>query len=341
MAEEKWTEVPVEHSGEKWTEIPLEGKPAEPKYNAAQSAVMHGIQGLTGHLSDEIAGAGEAAGRALGVNGVGGPMKDMGLAPDGPTLDWETLRDAYRMARDKERAALKQQSVEHPMASDLAEFAGTVASPINKVAKGMSLARGGATLGGVNAFGSSEAPDAGGVIGDTALGVTVGGLTGGLLDKAKGLAPSMKNVIDDVATAPLGQEGERGLVASGLDKIHQVGVAGNNAVDSAVSSLPKGARSAARVVTGKATGTMNVLEHAPKAAQWAAGKASGAIDKASQFLLRSPRMQQLANANPTAFKALAAHLAQKTSTEAPQAKENFVSQPVDEETAKNQFLEGN
>jgi hypothetical protein len=68
-----------------------------------------------------------------------------------------------------------------------------------------------------------------------------------------------------------------------------------------------------------------------------------AMDKASKFLLRSPKMQKLAAANPPAFKSMAQALAQRVSSGAPSKVAEFGpgSKPMSEEEAKTSFVEGN
>lgn len=195
------------------------------KPSAAMSGVRKGLQGLTGGFSDELVGAAEAAGQALGVEGVGGPMSEMKLSENGPTLDWEVLRDAYRQARDKERGGLRADAKYNPGVSTTADVAGMVASPINKIASGMSLAKGGAALGGINALGSSEAEDLSGMAKDTATGAAVGGLVGKGVEKATPIAQAgldklgtgARDLAERLGVRALG--GERGSIKKiGFDK---------------------------------------------------------------------------------------------------------------------------
>lgn len=210
MADSDWKDDP--HQESEW----VDDKPLDNKYSATQSAIMHGLNQATGGFSDEIQGLGEAAGRVVGVHGAGGPMKDMGLAKGGPTIDWETLRDAYKAARDHERQALKQQSEEHPIASGAGDLVGMVGSPINKIAKGASLATSGMAIGGVNALGSSDAEDVGGMAKDTAIGVGLGGALGKGIEKA---SPYLEKGVSKVASG-LNSAG-RSIYKSGLKRIDQ------------------------------------------------------------------------------------------------------------------------
>jgi hypothetical protein len=165
--------------------------------SALTSGIRKAASGLTGGFLDELSGAGEAAGRAVGIKGLGGEFSDVGLADDGPTLDWETLRDAYRKARDRKRAALDADSKYNPGASMAGELAGAVASPINKIGKGLSLASQGAALGGITALGGSEAEDLSGMLTDTAAGTAIGGVVWKAVDTA---SPIIQKGIDKLGT---------------------------------------------------------------------------------------------------------------------------------------------
>ncbi len=194
----------------------------KPKHSAVATAGMHGLQGLTAGFMDELQGAGEAAGRVVGVEGAGGPMKDMGFSEDGPTLDWETLRDAYRMARNKERATLKEQSEERPGLALGANLTGSVLSPVNKLAKGASLVKAGAGLGAVNALGNSEKETASGMLADTADGAVLGAVLGKggqkLEEGAQKLGAGAKDLAKRFGARALGAE--RGTIKSiGHDKV--------------------------------------------------------------------------------------------------------------------------
>lgn len=147
-------------------------------------------QGATAGFSDELSGAGEAAGRMMGIEGLGGKIKDMRAAPGGPTFNMDDLKKAYQAGRDKDRAVQKQESADHPIISTAAEIAGGVASPINKLAKGASLAKQSAIFGGVAGLGNSEADNVPDAAKDTALGTLLGygfGKAGEAVGKIPGL----------------------------------------------------------------------------------------------------------------------------------------------------------
>jgi len=149
-----------------------------------ESGVRKFVQGGSLGLSDEIAGAVEGLGRTVGVEGLGGPMKDVSISKGGPTLDWEILKDAYVRARDKEREALQKDSKDNPKISAVSELAGAFVSPANKVLKGASLAKGGALLGGATGLGYSDSDSLKGLAADTIAGSVVGAGTGKVLEKA-------------------------------------------------------------------------------------------------------------------------------------------------------------
>lgn len=158
-----------------------EGKP---KTSPAVSATRKFVQGSTAGFSDELAGAISGAGRAAGIEGLGGPMKDISLSKDGPTSDWEILKEAYKRERDKERESLKKDSKDNPATSAISEVAGAIVSPVNKIMPSASMAKSGAVIGGITGLGASEAEDVGGIAKDVATGAVLGGTFGKVADKA-------------------------------------------------------------------------------------------------------------------------------------------------------------
>jgi hypothetical protein len=157
-------------------------------------------------------------------------MKDMGFAEGGPTLKGKDLLDAYRSARDRERGVLEKQSKENEGASLTGDIAGAIVSPINKLAKGASLARGGARIGAVTAFGGSDANDMGGLGKDTLIGAGLGGVLGKAADKAspyleKGvqkMSSGARSMAEKLMGRALGAE--RGTIKSlGMDKVQKAG----------------------------------------------------------------------------------------------------------------------
>lgn len=301
-----------------------------PQHSALATGVMHGLQGATGGLMDEIQGAGEAAGRLVGVKGAGGPMKDMGLAEGGPTHDWAILKDAYQRARDHERQTLAEQEKQHPDIAGAANLAGAVVSPINKLTKGMSLAKAGAVMGGINSFGKSEKEDLPGLVGDTTIGAGTGALIGQGLSK---LGSGAQNVIEDAATTPLAQSAPAApsIVGKAMQGAQAIGAKGNDLLD---KITPDGVGKFGRyMVGGKIQGGLDTLQHGPQIAQNIAGKASAGIDGVKDFLMRSPRFQSMAENTPKAFSSLASSVSGRVS--------GPNQQPVSEEQAKQDFLKGN
>jgi hypothetical protein len=112
----------------------------------AQAALQGVSQGATFGFGDEIAGGFEAAGQALGLSGLGGPVTDIGLTEEGPTLSQEKLLQAYREGREAERGRNIEAQQEHPGTYMAADVAAGFAIPIpgagllktGKAAKGVS-----------------------------------------------------------------------------------------------------------------------------------------------------------------------------------------------------------
>ena len=210
------------------------------KAPVAETAIMQGLQGASGGFLDELSGAGEAAGRVVGIEGLGGSFSDVGLAKGGPTLKMDVLKQAYENSRNRKREMLAKQSRDNPATATIAGLGGAIVSPLNKAVKGLSLARGGAVLGGVNAMGASEAEDLGGLGMDTLVGAGLGGAVGKAVDKASPLIErGVKRVSDGagdlaerLSARALGAE--RGTIKSlGMDKVK---AAGRQALDENVLS---------------------------------------------------------------------------------------------------------
>jgi len=157
---------------------------SEPKAEPLMSGVRKFVQGGSAGFSDEAAGLVEGAGKVVGLKGLGGPMKDIEVDDDGPSLDWNTLRDAYMRARDKERAALKKDAKDNPAISSVAELGGAIMSPVNKIMPSASMAKSGATIGGITGLGMSDADNVTDMALDTGKGVALGGVLGYGADKA-------------------------------------------------------------------------------------------------------------------------------------------------------------
>lgn len=117
--------------------------------STANTAVAKFAQGATLGFDDELAGALSAAGRVAGIEGLGGKMKDIGIAEGGPTLDAEKILNSYRSSRDQIRGMQDQMQKESPYLSTAANIAGGAASmalapaalvaPVGPAAQGASL----------------------------------------------------------------------------------------------------------------------------------------------------------------------------------------------------------
>jgi len=185
VAESDW--VDDQNSDADWVDDPQREQEG---ISPILSGVRNFVQGASGGLSDEIAGGIEAAGQAIGLRGAGGPIKDISLSDEGPTLDWSILRDAYKRARDREREDLKKDSEINPATSMAANIGGAVASPLNKLVSGMGAVKAGATLGGITGAGMSNADDATDLLKDTLVGTAGGAALGGAAEKVGGLVSS-------------------------------------------------------------------------------------------------------------------------------------------------------
>lgn len=182
------------------------------------TAVRKGLQGATAGFSDEIAGGVETLGRLFGVQGAGGPMKDMSW--QAPSL--ENIQSGYTEARDQEREKLKQDQEFNPKMSIAAEIAGGIASPINKVTGGMSTAKQGLTMGGLYGTGSSEADSVAGTVLDAAKGAALGFGSGKLFDKAAhAIGPKINQAASNVANkiSPAQAKASKDQIIAAADRL--------------------------------------------------------------------------------------------------------------------------
>lgn len=147
--------------------------------SAGKAALKGAEQGVTLGFWDELQGGVEGAGRAVGLKGLGGPVKDISLqSPNG--LDASKFSAAYQERRDQLRGEDAQAKAEHPGA----HFAGNLAGGIvpSLLVPGSTTIGGaaatGAGIGGLAGLGSSEAKTVGGLAVDTAIGTALGGTIG-------------------------------------------------------------------------------------------------------------------------------------------------------------------
>lgn len=164
------------------------------------SAVRKGAQGLVSGFLDEGAGAMNAGLRAIGLENTAGPIENITLANDYPSMD--DLKQAYKAGRDDMRASLAKDSKDNPGISTASEIGAAIVSPVNKIAKGMSLVKGGAVLGGLYGLGNSEKETLAGNLVDTAVGAGTGALTGKVVDKvSKAIAPTSQALAQKISPA--------------------------------------------------------------------------------------------------------------------------------------------
>lgn len=205
---------------------------------SAETMLQHGTQGMALGFGDELAGGFEAAGRAVGLEGVGGPISEIGIAGEewSPTLDKEKLLQSYREGRDKQRGRLSETEVANPKTAIASDLVGGLATPgalfkaatkvpaiaktaanVDKLSKVKKAAVTGAGLGAAESAGRSDADltqgEFGEFAGDVAIGTGVGGAAGGLVGKVaqkfegKNLANKAKKLTeeaDDEALRVLG-----------------------------------------------------------------------------------------------------------------------------------------
>lgn len=151
----------------------------EETQDEAESAIRGASQGLSAGFYDELSGLTEAAGTALGLKGAGGPIKDIELSEQGPTIDLEVLKNAYQTARDLEREKLEKGRKDNPAITASTQVIGSIASPLSKVLPGGALAKN-VAFGGIDALGQSNADN----VADLALDAEKGVLTSLVLGKA-------------------------------------------------------------------------------------------------------------------------------------------------------------
>lgn len=108
--------------------------PAEDSFSDKLNTILqHGAQGAAVGFGDELAGLTEAAGQAVGLEGTGGPIKDIGISKAGPSLDLERLKQAYERGKARQLEIFEQTAQENPELALAADIAGGVLSPISKV----------------------------------------------------------------------------------------------------------------------------------------------------------------------------------------------------------------
>lgn len=155
--------------------------PAEPPTMGTGEAFGRGaLQGATYDFADEL-GAGLQAGLAAVTPGM-------------------SIKDTYREALRDNRADLAKASHDAPAATGIGRVAGTLASPINKALAPLGLVAGGATAGGLSAFGRSESEGPQQAL-EIATGAGLGAGGGALASKFPALFPTVAGAGSMVAGA--------------------------------------------------------------------------------------------------------------------------------------------
>lgn len=179
---------------EKYKTSSTSNKPWEKYASSAQEpGVLETIAGKAASgaslgFVDELAGGLEAGGQAIGLKGLGGKLKDIGLSDEGPTLDYDTLKKAYQSARNAERGSQKAMSEARPGLSFAAEMAGGMALPLSGAASLGGRVAQSAGMGAAAGLGNSTANDLQGMAGDVAIGAGFGAAAQGLGEKV--IAPA-------------------------------------------------------------------------------------------------------------------------------------------------------
>lgn len=188
--------------------------------STANTLVTKLAEGGSLGLDDELAGLISGAGRVAGVSGLGGKIKDIGLAKDGPTLDMEKLLQAYRDTRDKTRSMKDQMSEESPILSPAMNLVGglmTGKAIPGKLMAPLGSAAADAALATKVAIGSANAVPLGAVAGvaNSKADLTKGDFAGALED-AKGGA-EMGGLIG--GAIPLVGAGLKSATSGATDKV--------------------------------------------------------------------------------------------------------------------------
>jgi hypothetical protein len=154
-------------------------KKNEPETSALEAAKTGAFSSASLGFLDELAGAMEAGGQAIGVKGLGAPSisETELISPKG--LDLAELKKTYEEARNRRRSLEKKAQEDQPLAYTGGTLVGGVATaPLAPI----STARGAAIAGGLAGLGTSEAQDLASL--ETLGDVGVGAVGGAALQKA-------------------------------------------------------------------------------------------------------------------------------------------------------------
>src|SRR4051812_1753094 len=176
---------------------PVAGATPPPKHGVAETAALHGIQGITAGFGDELSGLGA-------VSGANRPsLNPVDLMHGLARMGYEKLTgghensDTYTKARDARRKELEESQTEHPVVALGSDVAGSFVQPGGSLLKaaglGSRLVRGAIVGFGQGAVrGAGEAPELGDIPADAGKGAGIGAVIGGPLNAAIG--PRMTSV---------------------------------------------------------------------------------------------------------------------------------------------------
>jgi hypothetical protein len=166
MAEFNWDDHPIVEptadSSKKefsWEDHPVveNTEPLEvtPEVSKTESAIRGATQGASLGFGDELAGLVSGAGKAAGLEDLGGPLKDVSISKEGPTLDFSKLVKAYQKTRDTERAKNKLAEEANPKTYLATNIAGSLAPTIASGALGQGIS-GAGRIAGLAGLGTSS-----------------------------------------------------------------------------------------------------------------------------------------------------------------------------------------
>lgn len=239
--------------------------------STAESALHGAIDSASLGFIDELSGAGEALGRAIGVKGLGGKFSDVGFQK--PTWGKDFEKD-YAEGRDKKRALHAKLKSANPDSYLGGEIAGGLTSaliPGLGAAKGLRGAVGaGAALGAGSGLGHSEAEDAAGMGLDTLIGTGIGaGLGAGGYGIAKGAEKSANYVAEKLAPA--------------ISKMLPVGKKANAAeIEAAAKALGVEATPGMTNASERVQGLESSLHQAPTIGGWLTRRGTEPVTKGMQ-----------------------------------------------------------
>lgn len=160
---------------------------ADSKPGTGESLARGFAQSFSGNFADEITGAMQSVYEDLrpflGGDAPARPKAKFDEFGRVSNLDEINSDVTYEKYRDESRAAYQAAEKQNPGHYFAGNLAGAVTSPLNKLTTGMSVARGGALLGGINAAGASNRDSLAGQAADTAVGAGLGLGLGYVVDK--------------------------------------------------------------------------------------------------------------------------------------------------------------